>query len=171
MTRTQIKGTQIVDGSVQSIDIEDGGIWLEDINITSTGKALVTKVLPGNDISIDYTGADEGTGVVTINFASSTGGITTSQHRSLDQLVHEIAEDTYCEIERTGGRVSAVYYYEDDSKAVLIRSFEYTRTDGRISQIVVKQYDEYGDEIIGEILTGTITRSGGRVSSINWVRT
>ena len=171
MSRTGVRGTQIIDGSIQSIDIEDEGIWREDLNTTSTGKAIITRVLPGDDIRIDYTGADEGTGEVTIHFDSSTGGITASTHRSLDQLVHEIAEDSYCEIERTSGRVSAIYYYEDDTKAVLIRSIEYTRTAGRITQIVAKQYDENGDEIVGETLTGTITRSGGRVSSIDWVRT
>jgi hypothetical protein len=171
MPRSGIRGSQIIDGTVQSIDIENESIWKEDLNTTSTGKAVITRVLPGDDISIDYTGVDEGTGEVTINFNSSTGGITASTHRSLDQLVHEIAEDAYCEIERTSGRVSAIYYYEDNSKVTLIRSFEYTRTAGRITEVVAKQYDSGGSVIAGEILTGTITRSGGRVSSIDWVRT
>ena len=180
MARSKIRGNQVIDetltgqqikdDTIQSIDIEDDGIWREDINTTSTGKALITKVLPGNDISIDYTGIDEGTGEVTINFNSSTGGITAASHRSLNQLVHEIAEDAYYEIERTGGRVSSIYYYEDNSKAVLIRSFEYIRNGGRIDQIITKQYDENGDEIVGETLTGTFTRSSGRVASIDWVR-
>ena len=169
MARTQIPGTQIRDDSIESIDIKDGDIGRDDINITSTGKALVTKVLAGSDISIDYTGVDVGTGDVTINFNSSTGGITSSQHRTLDQLVHEIAEDSYCEITRTAGRVSSVISYTDSGKATKIRSIDYTRTAGRISGVVIKQYNSSGDVITGETLTGTITRSGGRVSSIDWV--
>ena len=170
MARTQIPGTQIRDDSVESVDIKDGSVGRSDINISSsTGEALVTHIIAGTDISIDYTGGTSGTGAVTINFASSTGGITSSQHRTLDQLVHEIAEDSYCEIERTAGRVSSVVYYTDSGKGTKIRSIEYIRTAGRISGVVVKQYDSGGNVITGETLTGTITRSGGRVSSIDWV--
>jgi hypothetical protein len=167
MSRTGIRGTQIIDSTIQSIDIEDGSIWREDLNYTSTGKAVVRKIIAGDNVTLEYDGVDSGTGDVTIH-ATSTGA---TYHRGRDELVHEIAEDAYCEVERVSGRVSAIYYYEDDSKTTLIRSFEYTRTSGRITQIVAKQYDENGDEIIGEILTGTITRTDGRVSSIEWVRT
>lgn len=169
MSRTGVRGTQIIDGSIQSIDIEDDGIWREDLNTTSTGKAVITRILPGDDIRIDYTGADEGTGEVTIHFNSSTGGITASTHRLLDQLVHEIAEDSYCEIERTAGRVSAIYYYENATKTTLIRSIEYTRTAGRISQIVIRQYD-FENNVV-ETLTGIITRSEGHINSIEWILT
>jgi len=167
-----VTGTQVQDDSLETEDIKDGTIGRSDINITSsTGEALVTNIIAGDDISIEWTGGTEGTGAVTINFNSSTGGITASQHRSLDQLVHNIAEDSYCEIERIGGRISSVIYYTDSGKSTKIRSVEYTRTSGRISQIVYKQYDDDGNVIIGETLTGTITRTSGRTSSIEWVRT
>jgi hypothetical protein len=169
MSRTQLKGSQILENTIQSIDIEDGGIWREDLNTTSTGKAIVTKLVAGADISLDSTGVDDGTGEVTINFTSSTGGITATQHRLLDQLVHEIAENSYCEIERTGGRVSSVLYYTDSGKSTKIREINYTRTVGRISQIEVIQYNSGGSPITGETYTGTITRSGGRIQSIDWV--
>ena len=171
MPRTGITGDQVRDESLEGKDILDGSVTKQDLNITSTGKAVVTRILPGTDISIDSTGIDEGTGEVTINFNSSTGGITASQHRSLDQLVHELAEDSYAEIERTGGRVSGVTFYSDSGKTTKIREIEYNRTAGRISQIIVTQYDSGGNPITGEILTGNITRVGGRVSSIEWVLT
>jgi len=170
MARTQLRGgDQIMDDTVDSADIKDGDIGRDDINITSTGKALVRKLIAGTDITIDSTGVDAGTGDVTISFGSSTGGITPGNHRTLDQLVHEIAEDSYCEIERSGGRVSSVISYTDSGKSIKIRSVDYARTAGRVSSIVVKQYDSGGSIIVGETLTGTITRTGGRVSSIDWV--
>ena len=111
MGRTRIRGgDQLMDDTVDSADIKDGDISREDLNITSTGRAVVRKVLAGDDIAIEYTGADIGTGDVIIHFDSSTGGITVSQHRSLDQLVHLVAEDSYCEIQRTGGRISSAIY-------------------------------------------------------------
>ena len=58
MAITQIRGLQVRDGSIQTVDID-----------TSTpGKALITRVIPGDGISVISTGADVGTGEVTISY-------------------------------------------------------------------------------------------------------
>jgi hypothetical protein len=61
MGATQITGTQIRDGSVQR----------KDLDVTTTGQAVIRKVIAGSGISLSWTGVDAGTGDVTI---SSTGG-------------------------------------------------------------------------------------------------
>jgi hypothetical protein len=164
-----ITGGQVKDESIESRDIKDGTVGKSDLNVTSTGEAVVTKVLAGSGISILYDGIDVGTGTVTVSLNTSTGGINSAQHKILDQLVHELAETSYCEIERTNGRVSSVIYYETAYKLKKIREITYLRTSGRIVQTVIKQYDSSGVLIVGETLTGTITRTLGRVSSIDWV--
>ena len=60
MARTELKSSQVKDGSVE----------LQDLNTTKTGKAVITKVLPGTGIELISTGADIGTGNVTIGLAS-----------------------------------------------------------------------------------------------------
>lgn len=103
------------------------------------------------------------------SISTSTGGIDPGAHRSLDQLVHAMAEDSYVEISRSGGRVSSVITYTDIGKTKKIREITYSRTAGRITQVILKQYDSNGNIISGETLTGDITRSnGGRIQSVNW---
>lgn len=60
MAKTQITGSQVLDRS----------ITIDDIDTTSAGKALVTRILAGNGISLQSTGADTGTGVVTVSSGS-----------------------------------------------------------------------------------------------------
>lgn len=57
MGRTQIGGRQVLDKSIQYVDIDT----------ETPGQSLITRVAAGAGIDISSTGADEGTGVVTIN--------------------------------------------------------------------------------------------------------
>jgi hypothetical protein len=168
MARTGVTGDQVQDSTLTGDDILDGSIGREDLNITSTGRAVVRKILAGAGVSLVSSGIDAGTGDVEITIATSAGLVPIT-HRALDQLVHELAETSYCEIGRTNGRVSSAIYYETASKLKKIREILYTRTSGRVTQVVIKQYDSSGVLIVGETLTGTITRTLGRVSSVDWV--
>ena len=56
MPITAPTGKQIRDGSIQRVDLD----------VTSSGNAVIAKVLPGTGISLIATGADAGTGDVTI---------------------------------------------------------------------------------------------------------
>lgn len=57
MARTQLTGQQINDGTVQRADLD----------ATTSGNAVIKKVLPGTNITFTSTGVDAGTGDVTIN--------------------------------------------------------------------------------------------------------
>lgn len=64
MAKTTLSGKQITDGSVQRADID----------ITTVGEALVAKLIQGTGVSLSSTGADAGTGDVTINASDASTG-------------------------------------------------------------------------------------------------
>jgi|SRR5215469_799026 len=63
MPATVIRGAQVKDASIQRVDLD----------ISTVGQALITKVIQGTNVTISSTGADSGTGDVTINVP--TGGV------------------------------------------------------------------------------------------------
>lgn len=65
MARTQQTGTQIADGSISR----------NDLDVTTIGSSVVRRLIAGTNISFSSTGADTGTGDVTIN-ASGGSNIT-----------------------------------------------------------------------------------------------
>lgn len=65
MAKTTVGGAQITDGSVQRADLD----------VSTTTKAVVAKIVQGTNITISSTGVDSGTGDVTIN-ATGGSGIT-----------------------------------------------------------------------------------------------
>lgn len=60
MSPTEVTGRQVKDGSIQR----------KDLDITTTGEAVVRKLIAGSGISLSETGADSGTGDVTITATS-----------------------------------------------------------------------------------------------------
>ena len=52
---------------IDSVQIEDGEVKRNDLNINESGQAVCRKIIPGTNVTLDSTGADEGTGDVTIN--------------------------------------------------------------------------------------------------------
>lgn len=59
--------------SVRSVQIKDQNVWRDDVNTTTSGKAVITKLLPNdNPLSIVSTGVDPGTGDVTITLNYNT---------------------------------------------------------------------------------------------------
>ncbi len=57
--------------SVKSEQIKDGGVKRSDVNITTTGEALIRRLIAGTNISISSTGVDTGTGDVTVSVSST----------------------------------------------------------------------------------------------------
>jgi hypothetical protein len=57
MAQTVIRGTQILNNTVQR----------QDLDTSTVGQALVTKIVQGTNVTLSSTGADSGTGDVTIN--------------------------------------------------------------------------------------------------------
>lgn len=80
-----------------------------------------------------------------------------------------IAENSFEEITRTGGKVDSDIYWTDSGKTQKIRETLLTRAGGKVSVITLKQYNDLG--VLIETLTGTITRASGKVASITWVLT
>ncbi len=62
MAITQITSRQLGSNSVNK----------DDIDTTTTTKALITKVIAGSNITISSTGVDAGTGDVTINVSNNS---------------------------------------------------------------------------------------------------
>ncbi len=67
MARTEVRGGQVKDASIQRADLD----------VTTSGQAVITKVIPGAGASLSSTGADAGTGDVTISCTAPAGGAIT----------------------------------------------------------------------------------------------
>ena len=67
MAITQVRGTNILDGSVQRADLDT----------TTAGSAVVRKLIAGTNITFSSTGVDAGTGDVTVNATGGAGGGST----------------------------------------------------------------------------------------------
>jgi hypothetical protein len=123
--------------------------------------------------SISYSGTAfvmrDGSGV--FDPRSGGGGITEAQHEALDTLAHEVAETSYLEVTRSSGQVSNVTTWETAAKLKKIRESAVARSSNQVSIVVETQYDAAGAAIAGQILTHTVTRSGGQVASIATVQT
>lgn len=71
---------------LKSEQIQDEQIKSQDLNITETGHAVITKVVAGTGVTISSTGIDAGTGAVTINATQpegATGSFTTSDSKTV----------------------------------------------------------------------------------------
>lgn len=62
MPKTELRSEQLRDGS---------GVKRADLDVTTSGSAVIAKVVAGTGITLDSTGSDPGTGDVTINVSSS----------------------------------------------------------------------------------------------------
>jgi len=86
-------------------------------------------------------------------------------HRTYDQLVHDISENSFREIVRDSeGIVTDIIVYTDATKTTKIREQNISRASGLISQIVTQQYDAGGS--VSETQTETISRTGGLIDDI-----
>jgi len=99
----------------------------------------------------------------------SGSGISASGHRALDQIVHDVAEDSFAEVARTGNRVDAVRTYTSAAKTKKIREEEYTYSGNQVTTIVTKQYD--GSGALVETYTETVSYTGALVNDITGVLT
>lgn len=98
--------------------------------------------------------------------ANTSSGITEVSHRNLDQLVHNIAEDSYEEFTYGSGiHVSNMTAWTDSDKTTKVREELYAWNGNRISTATIVQYDEDGEEV--ERMIETYTYSGIRVISID----
>jgi hypothetical protein len=63
MAITSIRGKQVLDGTIQRADLD----------ISTVGQAVVAKIVQGTNVTLSSSGADSGTGDVTISVPLTTG--------------------------------------------------------------------------------------------------
>ncbi len=107
------------------------------------------------------------TAVTLSDLVAGSGGLTEGSHEVLDTLKHVIAESCHQQITRSSGRISNITLWTDSGETTKIRELQITRSSGRISELVEIQYDASGVEKMR--VTGTITRSSGKIDHIDWV--
>jgi len=107
------------------------------------------------------------TGVATWQEApGASSGITTLQHRNLDQLVHLIAEDSFEEyIYGTGNRIDNIIVWTDSGMTTKIREEQFTYSGNRVDTAITIQYNAAG--IAVETLIETFSYSGNKITSID----
>lgn len=75
MARTEIDGDQVQDETLTGDDVLDGSIQRRDLDITTVGQSVIRKLIAGQGVIIGAnTGADQGTGDVTITSGSGDFG-------------------------------------------------------------------------------------------------
>lgn len=62
--------------NIRSRQIKDGDVLRADVNTSTSGSALITKVIAGTGISLSSTGADAGTGDVTVTVNASLDNLS-----------------------------------------------------------------------------------------------
>lgn len=67
MGKTEIRGAQIKNTTVDTVDLADESVTRAKVDVTTGGSAVITKVIAGSNINISETGVDSGTGDVTVN--------------------------------------------------------------------------------------------------------
>lgn len=64
--------------TIRSAQILDTTVGRDDLNTATSGQAVVVKIIAGTNITLGSTGANAGTGDVTINASGGGSGITRS---------------------------------------------------------------------------------------------
>lgn len=167
--------TGAVTGYVLTADANGVGTW-QDAYSGGGGASLtvqeddvdVTTNVSTLNFEGDVTVTDEGSGKVTVNIDGSGVGLDAYEHSELDQLVHNIAEDSFDEIARgVCGKVSQMTTWDSVAMSTKIRDQIISRhpTTKKVSSIVTKQFD--GSGVLVEQITEQYTRDArGRVISI-----
>lgn len=125
MGRTFLTGGQVKDGSVQKVDLDT----------TTTGQAVITKVIAGTSISISSTGVDAGTGDVTVNL----GGTVASDISSLQSSVSGKADSSSLATVATSGS------YNDLTNKPSLFDGAYSSLTGAPSLATVATSGSYND--------------------------
>jgi len=174
MPRTQVTATQILDRSLTGADLETSiGIFdeTETYNIddyvfwnATRWRCILAVTTPHTTGDFSASPEKDTSHWEEVTFA----GISIQDHKLLDQLVHDIAEDCYIEVTRVSNKVSNIIIWTSSSKTIKIREFEISRdVNNKVQTIIVKQYN--GSGVLLETYTKTITRTSGKVTSINGV--
>ena len=114
---------------------------------------------------MDWSDSDNLQEVLEDLIIATSSGINEYEHRTLDQLVHDIAEDSFEEIIRSTGKITNLITWTDNTKTTKIREESYSYSSGKISTATTIQFD--GDGLEVERTVETYTYSGVHIISID----
>lgn len=92
MGRTQVSAKQLLNGSLQR----------EDMDITTPGNAMLVQVVAGDEIVLESTGGDEGTGVVTVAVSDAVKTHIAAAHAPSNAQKNEDITKSEIEAKLTG---------------------------------------------------------------------
>lgn len=170
MARTELDKYQILDRTLTGSDFNNSiGIYDETKNY-SPGDYVFWQSRRYKCI-LAVTGGTEGILTSAPDIATTHWqdvGVDLLSHRSIDQLVHDIAENCYIEYTYDGIYVTTEIWWETAAKLKKIREMLYNYSVGHlVTQIVTKQYDSTG--VLAETLTETFTYAANKVTSMTAV--
>jgi hypothetical protein len=171
-----ITGSSAADGeyTVESVSDYQNFIVAESISNSTGGNVTVYHPAASNKIGVDNTnfttvsGTDLQNVLEDIDYnlgLSTSSGINEITHRTLDHLVHNIAEDSYEELTYTSGKITNSTIWTDDTKTTKIREEQYVYTGNLITSMTAIQYNSGGNEF--ERVVETYTRTGSKITSID----
>lgn len=138
-------------------DINDGyAVGWRWINLSDAYEYVLIDNTAGSAIWINTTGGGSG------------GGISESDHETLDTLVHEIDETSFDEHTYVRSKLSNVTTWSSSAKTLKIREEQYTYSASKITQVVTIQYDNVG--AVKMTVTETYTYSGNVIVSVTRVK-
>lgn len=167
-----ISGSTAADGTytVASVTDEQNFLTVEPIPNSTGGTLTAYHPIAASRIGIRNSTLQWSTSADTLqealdDLSITGGGITDTEHRELDQLVHNIAEDSFEEYTYSGFQVINITAWTDNLKTTKIREQQFTYTGLKINTITTIQYDDAGVEV--ERITETFTYTGLKVTSID----
>lgn len=117
---------------VRTREIKDAEVRRADLNTVSSGDAVITKVIAGNNIAITETGADSGTGDVTISVPSITNNV---YYREIYTFEEVNSSNRYLQV---GSSESAGYTMSKDGVIKAITKWA-SNSDNKALQIRINE--------------------------------
>jgi len=158
--------------TVESVTDQQNFIVKESILNSTGGSLTVYNQKATTRIGVDDTPYSHVTGtnldeiLISIDdlIGTTASGINSIEHRSLDQLVHLIAETSYEEVTYSGIHPISDIIWTDVGKTVKIREEQYIWSGNHINTLTAIQYNVSGVEV--ERIVETYTYAGSKVTSI-----
>ena len=112
MSKTELSGKQVKDGSVQRVDLD----------VSTSGQAVTTKIVAGDNISLSSTGVDAGTGDVTVSLGGTIASDITSLQSADTTLQANIDAEESARIAGDASTLASAQSYADTAVAGIVNS-------------------------------------------------
>lgn len=147
MARTEVRSSQI----------KDQGVTRDDLNTTTAGKAVVTKVIAGSGVSISSTGVDTGTGDVTVN--SSPNQTTEQTLKTHSNFTGSERKENTAALQTTDGNTATLFSVTVPDGSVLRFKFD----------VVARKQHATENKSYWNFLFGAVRRNNGSIVFVGTV--